>query len=164
MRGVTCFFHYSLLIQLISTHTPHARRDVFSVAVCNADNISTHTPHARRDVSSPHTLAKSFIFLLTRLMRGVTGKWRRIPAATDFYSHASCEAWPAELGSVDEGTTFLLTRLMRGVTGSYDFGYDRCRISTHTPHARRDLRNLFLRFGGDPISTHTPHARRDRNI
>ena len=58
-----------------------------------------------------------FAFLLTRLMRGVTDNVKTI------------------YGDV----LFLLTRLMRGVT-------EKCReknkahcISTHTPHARRDL-------------------------
>ena len=44
----------------------------------NADNvlhnpISTHTPHARRDVDVHHARQRNFEFLLTRLMRGVTG-------------------------------------------------------------------------------------------
>ena len=50
MRGVT----YSLLIiddlGVISTHTPHARRDPFAVSKPKSINISTHTPHARRDL------------------------------------------------------------------------------------------------------------------
>ena len=56
---------------------------------------------------------------------------------------------------------FLLTRLMRGVT---DFGQgfaEGREISTHTPHARRDRVNGFIRHY-KTISTHTPHARRDR--
>ena len=37
-----------------------------------ADGISTHTPHARRDKMVSLEFVKSGIFLLTRLMRGVT--------------------------------------------------------------------------------------------
>ena len=34
--------------------------------------ISTHTPHARRDLLSPHIIHYDIRFQLTRLMRGVT--------------------------------------------------------------------------------------------
>ncbi len=60
---------------------------------------------------------------------------------------------------------FQLTRLMRGVTLCGRGGTNRLlSISTHTPHARRDLGlfNFFARF--EEISTHTPHARRDRAL
>ena len=81
---------------------------------------------------------------------------------------------------------FQLTRLMRGVT--QDFYVKSCihRISTHTPHARRDFNIAYnfsklstfqltrlmrgvtaspwLRKQTSPISTHTPHARRDDDI
>ena len=80
-------------------------------------------------------------FLLTRLMRGVT------------LLQAVKEQPPI----------FLLTRLMRGVTAETLINNKCTIISTHTPHARRDIRSgtpLFLLR----ISTHTPHARRDRNI
>ena len=35
------------------------------------------------------------------------------------------------------------------------------KISTHTPHARRDASPLPFRIAVLHISTHTPHARRD---
>ena len=35
-------------------------------------------------------------------------------------------------------------------------------ISTHTPHARRDYLVFYRLHINDAISTHTPHARRDR--
>ena len=38
---------------------------------------------------------------------------------------------------------FQLTRLMRGVTKAYDIKCSVVNISTHTPHARRDLRLLI---------------------
>ena len=34
--------------------------------------ISTHTPHARRDILIPIALTINLVFQLTRLMRGVT--------------------------------------------------------------------------------------------
>ena len=58
--------------------------------------ISTHTPHARRDlVKSRFQLSTGAKFQLTRLMRGVTVKLAYdIIAVRHFNSHASCEAWP----------------------------------------------------------------------
>ena len=56
----------------ISTHTPHARRDAESPLRCAASAISTHTPHARRDRLSATVSAVQRQFQLTRLMRGVT--------------------------------------------------------------------------------------------
>ena len=54
--------------------------------------ISTHTPHARRDVATPQRHWE-IIFLLTRLMRGVTYKIIGTALMVEhFYSHASCEA------------------------------------------------------------------------
>ena len=55
---------------------------------------------------------------------------------------------------------FLLTRLMRGVTQQRRRQHTRGRISTHTPHARRDWLTIERYYPGI-ISTHTPHARRD---
>ena len=55
---------------------------------------------------------------------------------------------------------FQLTRLMRGVTAAAAYFFGVIAISTHTPHARRDIEpSLFLI--ASRISTHTPHARRD---
>ena len=65
---------YLLKCLVISTHTPHARRDVLgAVDYMFTDDISTHTPHARRDII--HMIKMISIiakFQLTRLMRGVT--------------------------------------------------------------------------------------------
>ena len=41
-------------------------------AMVEAGAISTHTPHARRDLIVPSSFTTGFIFQLTRLMRGVT--------------------------------------------------------------------------------------------
>ena len=78
--------------------------------------ISTHTPHARRDAVSSAALALTSKFQLTRLMRGVTA------SASGHYIFIR----------------FQLTRLMRGVTERLTFESAPARISTHTPHARRD--------------------------
>ncbi len=82
----------------------------------------------------------------------------------DFYSRASCEARPSShivlFGSIGflltrlmRGATadicriglwlrFLLTRLMRGATRAPEELQRLLKISTHAPHARRDLMNL----------------------
>ena len=81
--------------------------------------ISTHAPHARRDENLGHEKAGHRQFLLTRLMRGAT-KARHLAGHWLFL--------------------FLLTRLMRGATIRREC-YDRnFIISTHAPHARRDMR------------------------
>ncbi len=138
MRGVTYRSRTDRLVILISTHTPHARRDNNSLALRHSITISTHTPHARRDVPCPLPASFGGLFQLTRLMRGVTVS----VITTRVYG------------------LFQLTRLMRGVTVSVDGKYDVVYISTHTPHARRDV--VTTRDNSKMyISTHTPHARRD---
>ena len=46
-----------------------------------------------------------------------------------------------------QANLFLLTRLMRGVTGFCNRHNGDGRISTHTPHARRDRRVMALGRG-----------------
>ena len=54
MRGVTCdSAEQTLIAGLISTHTPHARRDAVGLFLDMGLGISTHTPHARRDYRRP---------------------------------------------------------------------------------------------------------------
>ena len=55
--------------------------------------ISTHTPHARRDNGVTDTLQQTEKFQLTRLMRGVTNYlFKNSKEFSHFNSHASCEA------------------------------------------------------------------------
>ena len=72
MRGVTHVIEDFNIYSDISTHTPHARRDMGIGRNVYTPIISTHTPHARRDLTTVLTAAQKWIFLLTRLMRGVT--------------------------------------------------------------------------------------------
>ena len=109
--------------------------------ILHISEISTHTPHAGRDLTSAALSAAHLRFLLTRPMRGAT---------------ASCSAGPAEtvflLTRPMRGATgcaerkryhgeFLLTRPMRGATASITPAADTLVISTHTPHAGRDMRS-----------------------
>ena len=50
MRGVTHVNQSLPKILIISTHTPHARRDCNLRKRRSEIQISTHTPHARRDL------------------------------------------------------------------------------------------------------------------
>ena len=75
--------------RMISTHTPHARRDPLGGCLAL---ISTHTPHARRDPT--HTC-----HFISAAISTHTPHARRDPVGSvmestryDFYSHASCEA------------------------------------------------------------------------
>ena len=83
--------------------------------------ISTHTPHARRDIFLKKREKPLNIFQLTRLMRGVTID------RTVFSSQSE----------------FQLTRLMRGVTEIDSISGRIAQISTHTPHARRDITQVI---------------------
>ena len=72
MRGAT--FDAAELIPFfyISTHTPHAGRDLRIVGLNRASFISTHTPHAGRDKKLITNRTGNCKFLLTRPMRGAT--------------------------------------------------------------------------------------------
>ena len=59
-------------IEVISTHTPHARCDQEWHVCGKRTYISTHTPHARCDASGYVGSRCNMLFLLTHLMRGVT--------------------------------------------------------------------------------------------
>ena len=119
MRGVTKWQDNSFSILWISTHTPHARRD--------------DEPMARR---------KGLIgFLLTRLMRGVTWSiWKLYYRQRNFYSHASCEAWPSIRHTMCMGSYFYSHASCEAwQDGEHAKNTKDSNISTHTPHARRDL-------------------------
>ena len=140
MRGVTDVGFDTVKAVLISTHTPHARRDplplrlqcsqyhFYSHASCEAWlclislilwqwDISTHTPHARRDTPS-------ISIKFCKLISTHTPHARR--DANSVIPNVSM--WSFLLTRLMRGVTyrsiynyrsilqFLLTRLMRGVT------------------------------------------------
>ena len=79
----------------------------------------------------------------------------------NFNSHASCEAWRFyewyNKNLIKISTHTPHARRDSEVTGRALH----VSISTHTPHARRDHNHLII-CGVNFISTHTPHARRDK--
>ena len=101
--------------------------------------ISTHTPHAGRDILFGISTVSPSTFLLTRPMRGATD----IVIYTgyypyDFYSHAPCGARQSTQRHLNYMQQFLLTRPMRGATNYGMYVVVDMDISTHTPHAGRD--------------------------
>ena len=117
MRGATKYIDSKMMMTVISTHTPHAGRDLMAVGA---------------DV-------ETFKFLLTRPMRGATTApfiASDLPAISTHTPHAGRDL---RLCYCNLGLSrFLLTRPMRGAT---IFNFHRlCQeiISTHTPHAGRD--------------------------
>ena len=123
MRGVTKSFKHKNTPLHISTHTPHARRDVFidDIWILN-QNFNSH--------------ASCEAWLPSPSMSG---------NGNDFNSHASCEAWRIVCASNRSSIKFQLTRLMRGVTIGGSLVLVAYSISTHTPHARRDCRSMAIR-------------------
>ena len=126
-------------------------------------NISTHTPHARRDSFKPSKRIRPEKFQLTRLMRGVTRGRTNDDARFPFQLTRLMRGVTSAHRSMPRMSGFQLTRLMRGVTYSVHTVCAVLVISTHTPHARRDIIRLHAPIAAW-ISTHTPHARRDKRI
>ncbi len=145
---------------LISTHTPLARRDSFSLSLSGSEKISTHTPLARRDHINFTNSMFSLISTHTPLAR------------RDFVLKEELK--------INQISTH--TPLARRDTRLYSIAaYP--NISTHTPLARRDITDdvythAYIDFyshascearrstSRNPfhlvsISTHTPLARRD---
>ena len=138
MRGVTFGILIPTRYPIISTHTPHARRDYRSAFDRVENGISTHTPHARRDPP----------------------RWFSELRWCHFNSHASCEAWHEQLTRCETVIKFQLTRLMRGVTYIFVNSILSCIFQL-----TRLMRGVTYFFNKPliviHISTHTPHARRD---
>ena len=109
-------------------------------------HISTHTPHARRDVVRPAYCHPHGVFQLTRLMRGVTRS-----AVIGFYlANISTHTPHARRDAI---TMFFYMILCEISTHTPHARRDHPSqmynkyfpISTHTPHARRDYSVQRLR-------------------
>ena len=124
---------------MISTHTPHAGRDLLRLHRSFILTISTHTPHAGRDLPFLSISELLVSFLLTRPMRGATGPLPPVKAAAAISTHtphagrdvfspffAPCvllflltrpmRGATQQIGMVRNDRRFLLTRPMRGAT------------------------------------------------
>ncbi len=149
MRGATyCIFTLLAEYDQISTHTPHAGRNIPYQLTLYIINISTHTPHAGRNIdycfyrsaylyhfnshapcgaqlTVDNAAAHIKIFQLTRPMRGATNKFILFFLLL----------------------IFQLTRPMRGATNNAAWAITMRRISTHTPHAGRNKISCFFSSG-----------------
>ena len=100
----------------ISTHTPHAGRDFLFQQVFLQSPISTHTPHAGRDEKSTGDLRGKFNFYSHAPCGARLEQIRIAQDHTHFYSHAPCGARLKSLFTCFRALSFLLTRPMRGAT------------------------------------------------
>ena len=139
MRGATFSVKIMLTIFHISTHTPHAGRDLLGKPGWRAPREFLLTRPMRGATCSLGSNMDMMVFLLTRPMRGATivtsapfcGAGflltRPMRGATtlptlssgwiqDFYSHAPCGARRQRRGTFPLLMEFLLTRPMRGAT------------------------------------------------
>ena len=124
---------------LISTHTPHAGRDHNSDYLMAVKVISTHTPHAGRDNSTPNS-SMILGYFYSHAPCGARLSNRNVQAvSTNFYSHAPCGARLFCHPVCSDPSQFLLTRPMRGATSHEALVFRHSQISTHTPHAGRDV-------------------------
>ena len=101
--------------------------------------ISTHTPHARRDEVVKGTRCKEYKFQLTRLMRGVTSRLYRRKQKCQFQLTRLMRG-VTFINNLFRSIIFISTHTphaRRDFAFSAIFGPTRF-ISTHTPHARRD--------------------------
>ena len=130
----------------ISTHTPLARRDKDAGFSCETFVISTHTPLARRDCPDSAANVHPYLFLLTRLLRGVTAAVFLLLCFRKFLLTRLLRGVTRRLSPCFHPLSFLLTRLLRGVT-CWLLRCGRIQIiSTHTPLARRDRPHIILKF------------------
>ena len=116
MRGATVATDGADLSLTISTHAPHARRDVAITAKTPAITISTHAPHARRDDYVERLVVEKI----------------------HFYSRASCEARleiHSPSGRAENISTHAPHARRDDIT---NMRWIAIGISTHAPHARRD--------------------------
>ena len=182
MRGATITPFCITKHCLISTHAPHARRDNWlqKNTMPSLHFYSRASCEARRQCRNGAILFDHFYSRASCEARHLI--YGNDLVFINFYSRASCEARRKITVTPAQGTTFLLTRLMRGATlPEYQLKRNP-PISTHAPHARRDvyihaiaepgefLLTRLMRGATKPwaiedllelISTHAPHARRD---
>ena len=103
-------------IWFIVKHTINARRDYVICAEKFELIISTHTPHARRDMQTVYLTAYRKVFQLTRLMRGVTAECGAAFPPRRFQLTRLMRGVTAPPPRSAHCWIFQLTRLMRGVT------------------------------------------------
>ena len=165
MRGATITSKSNGRPKSISTHTPLARRDPYGLRIKRL--YFNFYSHASCE-------ARLLAFLIS------------VPAKAHFYSHASCEARRKFRIKTSRSCTFLLTRLLRGATETdvsrifaFLFLLTRpmrgatllclvwmclTKISTHTPHAGRDVVSKKVANRASDFYSHAPCGARRKDI
>ena len=117
MRGATCCMVKKFSENLISTHAPHARCNIFFItSIFNLLYFYSRTS-CEVQLFADSILSSRSSFLLTHLMRGAT--WGDTPTSSNllhFYSRTSCEVQLGVSTHICVWIEFLLTHLMRGAT------------------------------------------------
>ena len=140
----------------ISTHTPLARRDYTLTSSAEDHAISTHTPHAGRDRLFADCLQNLFISTHTPHAGRDKLVFKLNKNGVNFYSHAPCGARHKLHSPNSSSAGFLLTRPMRGATDETTESLQSFLISTHTPHAGRDVRCILQKSASKHFYSHAP--------
>ena len=183
MRGATLTGQTGIMPESISTHTPHAGRDLgYFILIQLTHNFNSHAPCGARPTSSG-SIPPACAFQLTRPMRGATRYSAAAHLAASISTHtphAGRDQPPARRKVVSH--EFQLTRPMRGAThlrqafdfrrkfqltrpmrGATAFCLDTSALSVF--QLTRPMRGATvvwdIRQPRRMISTHTPHAGRD---
>ena len=155
---------YVVTISMISTHTPHAGRNLRRSSQFRDSAISTHTPHAGRNFKgfvsrtysryfNSHAPCGAQLLLFQHTLFGCSRDFNsHAPCGAqpdlsvfqplleiDFNSHAPCGAQHSFAEILITVIIFQLTRPMRGATDTDAVKSSYGTISTHTPHAGRNL-------------------------
>ena len=124
---------------VISTHTPHAGRDnATRTRDCNRSNFNSHAPCGARH-RNPRSSAETINFNSHASCGARLARVYVSPNFAYFNSHAPCGARLKRTAVRNVSLVFQLTRPMRGATTARSHSRRAVAISTHTPHAGRDV-------------------------
>mgnify|MGYP004604132569 CR=1 FL=1 len=127
-------------MEFISTHTPLARRDWRrGCRCCEYGDFYSHASCEARRIAPPFLAVLGHFYSHAPCGARPAGERRAEESTRHFYSHAPCGARPS-IGSTNASRIgFLLTRPMRGATVTEIYINYIAFISTHMPHAGRDV-------------------------
>ena len=148
----------------ISTHTPLARRDSFKTDWRYCDQyFYSHASCEARPFHISHVRCHVHFYSHASCEARLGGQ-SDAGLRTDFYSHAPCGARPLVIIRSLTFLRFLLTRPMRGATEYIDDDGVVRLISTHTPHAGRDISEIVLMCCVADFYSHAPCGARLKKV
>ena len=160
MRDATGIQCMEIIQEQISTHAPHAGRDVLHMCYdVDRNNFYSRAPCGTRPDCSTH---EDFCQISTHAPHAGRDQWQGIVVlcGTNFYSRAPCGTRQHRLQDKGKLVSFLLTRPMRDATTMKFYCILFVRFLLTRP--MRDATNPLFHFLYHPlISTHAPHAGRD---